>query len=302
MVLIPEQNLGFFVNYNNEDADILRKDLVSQFLDHYFPASAQEPLTPRADFKDRAGQFTGIYRPVQADETSFFKIALLFAQQIQVTDGKDGTLLVSPVGMGDNYGGFEGESRWVETEFLFFQRIDGQGNLAFGRDNGDRIAYLFSGQKYHGAYRKIAWYETPGLHFAILSISVVLFLVTLVLWPVEAWLKWRRGAAGPSIWPRLARWLAWTVCALHLVFIGSITVVMGNFVDIIYGVPKLLRIALVLPLLAAVLTTAQLVMTVLAWRNRYWSIWGRAYYTLLTTVVLVFTWWLDYWNLLGFRY
>jgi hypothetical protein len=77
---------------------------------------------------------------------------------------------------------------------------------------------------------------------------------------------------------------------------------MGNFVDIIYGVPTLLRVALVLPLLAAVLTTGQLATTVVAWKNRYWSIWVRAYYTLLTTAALVFTWWLDYWNLLGFRY
>jgi len=302
MVLIPDQNLGFFVNYNNEDADVLREDLVCQFLDHYFPASAQEPPTPKADFKDRAGQFTGIYRPLQADETTFFKIALLFAQQIQVTDGKDGTLLVSPVGMGDNYGGFEGESRWVETEPLFFQRIDGQGNLAFDRDDSGRIAYLFSGQKYHGTYRKIAWYETPGLHFAILSVSAFFFLGTLILWPVETWHKRRRGVAGPSTWPRLARWLAGTVCALHLVFIVVITVVMGNFVDIIYGVPPLLRIALVLPLLAAVLTTAQMIMTVQAWRKRYGSTWKRTYYTLLTVIVLAFTWWLDYWNLLGFRY
>jgi CubicO group peptidase (beta-lactamase class C family) len=302
MVLIPDQNLGFFVNYNNEDADILREDLVGRFLDHCYPVTTQEPPTPRADFKERAGQFTGIYRPVQADDTSFFKIALLFAQQIKVTDGKDGSLLVAPVGMGDNYGGFEEESHWVETEPLFFQRVDGRGYLAFGKDDAGSIRYLFSGQKYHGAYRKIAWYETPGLHFAILGISVVLFLVALVLWPVEIWLKRWKGAPMPFIWPRLAWWLAWTVCALHLAFIGSITAVMGNFVDIIYGVPTLLRVALVLPLLAAVLTTGQLATTVVAWKNRYWSIWVRAYYTLLTTAALVFTWWLDYWNLLGFRY
>jgi CubicO group peptidase (beta-lactamase class C family) len=302
MVLIPDQNLGFFVNYNNEDADILREDLVSRFLDYYYPVSVQDPPTPRADFENQVGQFTGIYRPMQADETTFFKIALLFAQQIQVTDGNDGTLLMAPVGMGDSYGGFEGASRWVETEPLFFQRIDGDGNLAFGKDDGGSIEYLFSGQKYHGTYRKIAWYETPGLHFALLSVSASCFLVTLILWPVETWLKRRRGAAASSTWPRLARWLAGTVCAFHLVFIGSITVVMGSFVDIIYGVPPLLRVALVLPLLAAMLTTGQLVMTVLAWRDRYWSIWGRAYYTLLAVIVLAFTWWLDYWNLLGFRY
>jgi CubicO group peptidase (beta-lactamase class C family) len=302
MVLIPDQKLGFFVNYNNEDADVLRENLVSRFLDHYYPVAAQELPTPRTDFENQVGQFTGIYRPVQADETTFFKIALLFAQQIQVTGGNDGTLLVAPVGMGDSYGGFEEESRWVETEPLIFQRIDGDGNLAFRRDDDSRTAYLFSGQKYHGTYRKIAWYETPGLHFALLSVSALFFPGTLILWSVEAWLRRRKGVAAPSTWPRLARSLGGTVCALHLVFIGSITAVMGNFVDVIYGVPTLLRVALVLPLLAAVLTTAQLVVTVLAWRNGYWSIWGRAYYTLLTTVVLVFTWWLDYWNLLGFRY
>jgi len=283
MVLIPDQNLGFFVNYNNEDADILREHLISQFLDHYYPVAAQGPPVPRADFENQVGQFAGIYRPVQADETTFFKIALLFAQQIQVTDGNDGTLLVAPVGMGDSYGGFEGASRWVEAEPLFFQRIDGKGRLAFGKDDGGRIEYLFSGQKYHGTYRKIAWYETPGLHFALLSVSALFFPGTLILWSVEAWHKRRRGVAGPSTWPRLARWLAGTVCALHLVFIGSITVVMGNFVDIIYGVPTLLRVALVLPLLAAVLTTAQLVMTVLAWRTRHGSTWGRTGVSVLTT-------------------
>lgn len=302
MVLIPDQNLGFFINYNNEDADILREDLVKQFLDHYYPITTQEQPTYKADFKDRSGQFTGIYRPLQADETTFFKIALLFAQQIQVTDGKDGTLLVTPVNMGDSYGGFEGESRWVEVEPLFFQRVDGSGNLAFGRDDAGSIKYLFSGQKYHGAYRKVAWYEEPGLNFALLIVCALFFLVTLLLWPVEAFLMSRRGVVERSIWTGLARWLGGTICALHLVFIAAIMVVMGNFVDIIYGVPPLLRIALVLPLLATALTIAQLIMTVLAWRNRYGSTWGRTYYTLLTVILLAFTWWLDYWNLLGFRY
>jgi CubicO group peptidase (beta-lactamase class C family) len=301
MVLIPDQNLGFFVNYNNEDADILREDLVDQFLDHYFPITTQESPAPRADFKERAGQFTGIYRPLQADESSFFKIALLFAQQIRVTDGKDGTLLVAPVGMGDNYGAFDGESRWVENEPLLFQRVDGVGNLAFGKDESGKIEYLFSGQKYHGTYRKIAWYETPGLHFTLLIVSAFLFLITLILWPVRAWLKRRRGAVPPT-WPRLALLSAWTVCALHLVFIAAIAVVMGNFVDVIYGVPPLLSVALILPLLAVGLTIAQLVMTVQAWRERYGSAWGRIYYTLLTVIVLAFTWWLNYWNLLGNRY
>jgi CubicO group peptidase (beta-lactamase class C family) len=302
MVLIPDQSMGFFVNYNNEDADTLREDLVSKFLDHYYPVNEQDPPTSPADFQNQADQFAGIYRPLQADETTFFKIALLFAQQIQVTNDLDGILQVTPVGMGDNYGGFEGTSRWAETEPLFFQRIDGEGYLAFGRDDRGRIAYLFSGQKYHGTYRKIAWYETPGLHFFLLIVSALLFIGTLIAWSIEAWIKRRRGASEVSTLLGRARWLAGIICALHLAFIVCITVVMGNFVEVIYGVPTLLRVSLVLPLLAVMLTVGQLVCTVLAWKDRTWSNWGRAYYTVLTLITLAFTWWLYHWNLLGFHY
>ncbi len=32
-----------------------------------------------------------------------------------------------------------------------------------------------------------------------------------------------------------------------------------------------------------------------------WSVAGRVHYTLVTLAALGFTWWLSYWNLLGFR-
>lgn len=302
MVLIPDQNLGFFVNYNNEDADTLREDLVNKFMDHFYPGTEKELQPPRAPFHDSMDPFAGIYRPLQADESSFFKIALLFAQQIKVKVNQDDILQVEPLGMGDNYGGYEGTSRWVETEPLLFQKIDGHGSLAFGRDGRGNITYLFSGQKYHGTYRKIAWYEKPELHFSIFLGSAFFFLVTLIAWPVEAWTKRRKKVSAPSINFERALWLARLICALHVAFIACITVVMGNFVEIIYGVPILLRVSLFLPLVAVVLTIGQVVCTVMMWRKSHGSGWGRAYYTLLTTIVLAFTWWLHYWNLLGFRF
>ena len=38
-----------------------------------------------------------------------------------------------------------------------------------------------------------------------------------------------------------------------------------------------------------------------AWKDRYWGVGSRAYYT-LGTVAVAFVWFLDYWNLLGRRY
>ena len=48
-----------------------------------------------------------------------------------------------------------------------------------------------------------------------------------------------------------------------------------------------------------VLTAGALVYAVLAWKNRYWGIASRAYYTLVTIAAVAFVWFLNYWNLLG---
>ena len=54
--------------------------------------------------------------------------------------------------------------------------------------------------------------------------------------------------------------------------------------------PLPMRIALALPTVIAVLTTATTVGTVLAWWNRYWSLRARLHHTVLTLLGLVFSW------------
>jgi hypothetical protein len=54
--------------------------------------------------------------------------------------------------------------------------------------------------------------------------------------------------------------------------------------------------------LAALLTVGALFYTVLAWKNGYWSVAYRAYYSLATVAAIAFVWFLHYWNWLGWRY
>jgi len=68
------------------------------------------------------------------------------------------------------------------------------------------------------------------------------------------------------------------------------------------GLSLITKIVLGLGVLSAVLTVGALVFTVLAWKNRYWGIAGRAYYTLVTFAAAAFVWFMNYWNLLGWRY
>jgi hypothetical protein len=72
--------------------------------------------------------------------------------------------------------------------------------------------------------------------------------------------------------------------------------------NILLGPPLIIKIALGMGVLAAMLVVGALVYTVLAWKNGYWGIAFRSYYTLVTTAGVAFTWFLNYWNLLGWRY
>ena len=68
--------------------------------------------------------------------------------------------------------------------------------------------------------------------------------------------------------------------------------------EIVYGIPPLLRTAMTLPVPIAVLTLGALVFAGLAWKRRYWGLAGRIHYTLVTLAALAFVWSLYYWNLL----
>ena len=51
MVLIPEEDLGFFVVYDRFD-DPFREQLISAFFDHYYPAPGEDPTGRRDVFRE----------------------------------------------------------------------------------------------------------------------------------------------------------------------------------------------------------------------------------------------------------
>jgi hypothetical protein len=68
------------------------------------------------------------------------------------------------------------------------------------------------------------------------------------------------------------------------------------------GVAVNFQIVLALGVISAVLTVAAVVYTVLAWKDGYWGVAARAYFTLVTVAAVAFVWFLNEWNLLGWRY
>jgi hypothetical protein len=292
LVLLPEHKVGLFVSYTSASGGPARDALVQAFLDRYYPAAVTATPAPLADFAQRAGQFAGSYQSTRSTATTIEKVGGLFGlvatAQVSVSD--EGYLTIA--GMSKE------PTQWVEVAPQVFHQVGGQESVVFRADDQGQITYLFQGNLPIEGYRKLAWYENPRLHYGVLAGCVALFLSALVGWPI-GWLAARRTAAPQPRLAGLARWLAWGISALYVLFLILFVV---SISDLSQFPTALTKAALGLALLATALTVGMVAFAGLAWRQRYWSVIGRAHYTLLTLGALGFIWFLNQWNLLGFRW
>ena len=313
LFLLPEKNIGFFAAYNN-DKIRLHDQLVTQFLDHYYPVTKQ-PVSVQAsvNFLERSQYFTGNYRYIRYPRQSIEKLAALLpgsplqAPQLKVTANSDGTLKL-------------GESNFVEVEPMLFEQISGSpvtfrdinfSKMAFRENNYGKVTHLFMG-KY--AFEKLAWYETISFQINLLISCLFIFLSTSILWVTKSYklIKFGKIYSNWKIWKRQSkkftyhwsRFFASAVCSLNLFFLITFALLLAlmNLSEFAYGIPSALIIVLCLPLITTFLTASLPIFTVLAWKHKQGSVLARLHYSLVTLAALAFIFLLDYWNLLGFRF
>jgi CubicO group peptidase (beta-lactamase class C family) len=298
LLLLPDQNLGVFVTYNSESAKPITNPhfgFQRAFFDHYYPSSAVEPIQPPVEFVEQAGRFEGNYEGTGASYTTLAKIFQFF-NQVELSDSGEGTLTLTIEG---------NELRFVAVEPLYFRQVDGPFSLVFREDEQGRITSMYTDLTPFQAFEKLDWYETAGFNMALALGSVLIFLSMIPVVLIRAIRNRRRGGdRNPS--PRGARaahWILLAISVLNLLFlVGVVLGMTGIMQNVLLDPPLILKIALGLDLLSAVLTAGALVYIVMAWKNRYWGITARAYYTLVTLSAAAFVWFLNYWNLLGWRY
>jgi CubicO group peptidase (beta-lactamase class C family) len=292
LLLLPEQNIGVFVAYNSLGAGELNRQhfgFQRAFFDHYYPAPAVEPIQPPSDFAVRADRFVGAYKWTMSSYTTLEKFSALTGPTIYVTNPGDGTLLLeSPFG----------DWSIVEEEPFYFRFVDSSYHVAFREDDQGRMVYLFTDLTPMMSFEKVPWYETLAFNMPLLMISLLFFLSMLIVTFVR-FLRRRRLVADqtPSS-PRASLLIAW-ISILNLLFIVG-NVMWGE--QIVFGVPFAYKVTLGLGVLSALLTVAALVYVVLAWKDRYWGVAFRTYYTLVAAAAVAFIWFLNQWNLLGWRY
>ena len=300
LLLLPDQHLGVFVIFNSLGAR--EGGLTTQhtgfqraFFDHYYPAPAAAPIQPPADFAERAGRFVGLYREANSHSTTPEKVMGLFGA-LEISDPGDGTLLIPMQGL---------ELRFVEVEPLYFRQVNGPFALVFREDGRGRITHVFTDAQPQNAFVKLDWYETPGFNMA-LALGCVLVFLSVVPVAVIRFLRNRRPSANRKPAPDgagVAQLVILGISVLNLLFLAGIALWFRPMrPSELHSISLIVEIVMGLGVLAAVLTVGALAYTVLAWKNGYWGIASRAYYTLVTIAAVAFVWFLQYWNWLGWRY
>ena len=298
LVLMPESQFGFFISCNEQASEPALNELVQTFMDHYYPVPPSPVPGSSPGSEKNASLFAGSYRPTRSAYTNFEKLGSLF-QEIQVSTGSNSTLITSQL--------IQGSKKWVAIEPLTFIPADGlpsKDGLVFGKDQQGRINYLFMKLNPTTAYEKVPWHDDLSINLSLLGGCTLLFLSTLI-WPVGLIIN--RCPSKPKEPKKLAiaaRWLAGGASVINLLFLmGLLSLFLAKPADaeFLYSLSTFLLVLLATSMIAAILAIGSAVFAAMAWKGSYWSLPGRIHYTLVALSLLAFVWWLNNWNMLGFK-
>ncbi|MED1664914.1 serine hydrolase [Brevibacillus laterosporus] len=127
--LLPEQNTGIFVVYNNDSE--LRLDLFHTFMDHYYPKTVKNPKTLPLNEK-QATRYVGLYKDLHTPRlvTKISYVAGQLIAQDKFSTGRTTLKMIDP---------------------LLFEDESGQ-KVAFRENRDGSIAYMYSSSKDPIAY------------------------------------------------------------------------------------------------------------------------------------------------------
>lgn len=296
--LIPDAGVGFFVSHNSlgSTQPLPRTALWEMFLDRYFPYTSP-PQPALASAKEDAQAVSGSYMFSRRSDSSFFKLASLL-----------GEITVSPVGDGmievDQLIGANGKpKRWREVAPMTFLEENGQDKLIFKPDQSGRMQMILQYPFFVG--QRVGLFENNKILLPVIGISLLVMLLTLVLWPV-AWFVRRHYGRKLELAPMERR----LRLAVRIDFVLVLTFIAAMTGLVVYASTNIeflsdrgntwFHLAQVIGLLGAIGTLVVIYNAIQSWRNRNKRIWGKLQATLFVMACLGFLWFAFAGNLLRF--
>lgn len=290
LILLPSQKLGFFIAHNSSGiSSRFNQEIIRSFFNHYYPVESQLNVTPiSADIKQSNHQLVGNYRYKRYARFSLEKLETLLSQSV-IKLSNDGNIKLN-------------NEQLLPIQPLVFKNITNNEYVIFKKDKNNRITDLF---KQDFDFEKLPWYESNTFQFSLFGFFIILSLYGSFTWVIShLFSKGKKHNMPTSKATRLVKLLTGFVSTLNLIFLISVIIsfLFTNRWEFMYGVPPVLLGTLCIPLLSISATIGLLFLSIPAYQNKYWSNSQKLNYTFMMLALLVFMPFLNYWNLLGFRF
>ena len=189
--LIPKHNIGVFVSLNSAGTHlapyVLRRALLEQFVDRYFPAADRAPPAEIPTARVHASMMVGSYFSSRGTFTNFIDFGNLLGQtRIDLDD--DGRLIVPDL--------FDGPSRhWIEVEPFVWRDATGHGRLAAVVENGRVVRWSVDDVSPFMVYLPMPWHRDAAWLLPLWLIALGIMAIAALAWPAGAIIRRRYGCA-----------------------------------------------------------------------------------------------------------
>ncbi|MRT93617.1 serine hydrolase [Ancylomarina sp. 16SWW S1-10-2] len=293
LTLMPEKNLGLFISVNSSNyyqqksrvfMDKFINDLFARLMPECLVKKEKATVSPKLGAVDEPLEmFTGTYRWCRYAHTTLDKVSVLVGliPEIEIIS-KDSTLEI-----------VEWNDKLVPISDLTFQSIYDR-YLAFGKNTKGEISYFFTDTY---SYQKLKWYEPVKFQRLWIG-SIVLFLLIYIITSIVRKLFVRNRNS------HLLKKINFSLASLVVLFIAVLTYALfttGPF-EFFYGIPLLIKMALVIPFLIIPLEFFSVYFLIKAIRFKELGTFNLIYQSIIVVAVLFFIPWLMYYNLIGFNY
>lgn len=287
MHLVLDKGVGFFVSYNSAGKGEIdeRTALWHKFLDRYFPYAAPQTDT---DAKQPTDAVAGKYLASRRAQTTIMRALWLILAESSVSDAGDSTIQV------DSIKDFSGQpKRFRAIGNMQFREVGGQDLLVFKADASGKMQMV--GADPIEISQKVSWYDNKVVLIIALCFVLLLFALTVVVWPVAALVRRNYGRKLELTLPqRRLRLLVKLGCAVDLVaflaFAGIVAYGFSNLSLFSDRFDSWLRLLQLLFVVAFVATIGMLYSSYRLWRDSSKGIWMTLYTAGIVLASSIFVW------------
>ena len=297
LFLIPKENLGIYVATNSLSG--LPFDFEEDFLNYFYPHSNDFNIEKINGSKDYS-KYEGTYRSYDGiSKTNIMKMAVLFDDDMEIKDNKDGTLTLHETTQSKE----KITTKLIELENGVFLREDGKGKFTFKFDNDGKVTYAFNDISIN-SFEKLKFYEQSK--FIILSVGtiVIIFIINIILC-VLSFIKRKNRDDKKLERTKIIEILKYANISIEVFYIIGVLGVIISTLEMClnseYNLSYLLYSLLTLLIIATIIVIVSLALSIYSLIKKKGIIRQRLYYMFLNMMNLGLIWFLCYFNFLGYK-